>query len=117
VHVEAANRVAACFRALKWEQLYDPVLPGIFITWAKRTQIEFPPELEAAVAANGHVIEDWKSLYDKLCASIDERIAPWKEVATNQKHWMTFSFIAMRWWRKLMILTANARAFAESWKR
>jgi hypothetical protein len=50
------------------------VLPGIFITWAKRTQIEFPPELEAAFAANGQVIEDWKSLYDKLCASINERI-------------------------------------------
>jgi hypothetical protein len=76
-----ARRRELAVRALQWEQLYDPVLPGIFIIWAKRTQIEFPPELEAAVAANGHVIEDWKSLYDKLCASIDERIAPWKEAA------------------------------------
>src|SRR4029077_19111200 len=79
-----ARRRELAGRALQWKQLYDPVLPGIFITWAKRTEIEFPPELEAAVAANGHVIEDWKSLYDKLCASIDERIAPWKEVATKQ---------------------------------
>jgi hypothetical protein len=78
-----ARRREMAVRALQWEQLYDPVLPGIFITWAKRTQIEFPPELEAAVAAR-HVIEDWKSLYDKLCASIDERIARWKEVATKQ---------------------------------
>lgn len=78
-----ARRRELAVRALQWKQLYDPVLPGIFITWAKRTQIEFPPELEAAVAANGHVIEDWKSLYDKLCASIDERIAPWKEAATK----------------------------------
>jgi hypothetical protein len=79
-----ARRRELAVRALQWKQLYDPVLPGIFITWAKRTQIEFPPELEAAVVANGHVIEDWKSLYDKLCASIDERIAPWKEAATKQ---------------------------------
>jgi hypothetical protein len=78
-----ARRRELAVRALQ-RQLYDPVLPGIFITWAKRTQIEFPPELEAAVAANGHVIEDWKSLYDKLCASSDERIATWKEVATKQ---------------------------------
>ena len=33
-------------------------------------------ELEAAVAANGHVIEDWKSLYDKLCAAIPAEAKP-----------------------------------------
>lgn len=69
-----ARRRELAVRALQWKQLSDPVLPGIFITWAKRTQFEFPTELEAAVAANGQVIEDWKSLYDKLCASINERI-------------------------------------------
>jgi hypothetical protein len=79
-----ARRRELAVRALQWEQLYDPVFPGIFITWAKRMQIEFPPELEVAVAANGQVIEDWKSLYDKLNASIDERIAPWKEAAAKQ---------------------------------
>jgi hypothetical protein len=63
-----ARRRELAVRALQWKQLYDPVLPGIFITWAKRTQIEFPPELDALVAANGHVIGDWKSLYDALTA-------------------------------------------------
>ena len=37
-------------RALAWQQLYDPVLPGIFLAWAKRTDIEVPTELEAAVS-------------------------------------------------------------------
>jgi hypothetical protein len=88
-----ARRRELAVRALHWKQLYDRVLPGIFITWAKRTHIEFPPELEAAVAANGHVIEDWKSLYDKLCASIDERIAPWKEVGTKQAETLDDIFV------------------------
>jgi hypothetical protein len=46
-----ARRRELAVRALQWKQLYDPVLPGIFITWAKRTQIEFPAELDALVAA------------------------------------------------------------------
>jgi hypothetical protein len=75
-----ARRRELAVRALQWEQLYDPVLPGMFITWAKRTGIEFPPELEAAVAANGHVIEDWKSLYDKLCANRDALLAQIKDL-------------------------------------
>ena len=51
-------------RAVQWKQLYDPVLPGIFVAWAKRTDISIPPDLEAALAARGVQVADWKSLYE-----------------------------------------------------
>jgi hypothetical protein len=80
-----ARRRELAVRALQWKQLSDPVIPGIFITWAKRTQIEFPSELEAAVAANGQVIEDWKSLYDKLCAAIEEAATKQRAIPAEAK--------------------------------
>jgi hypothetical protein len=53
-------------RAVQWKQLYDPVLPGIFLAWAKRSDLPVPPELEAAVTARGVTIADWQSLYERL---------------------------------------------------
>jgi hypothetical protein len=59
-------------RATRWHQLYDPVLPGFFLAWAKRNDIDYPAELEAQVVARGHQIADWKSLYDGLQAQYNE---------------------------------------------
>ncbi len=53
-------------RAVRWEQLFDPVLPGFFVAWAKRIDLPFPPDLEAALLARGVQVADWKSLYDDL---------------------------------------------------
>ena len=53
-------------RAIQWKQLYDPVLPGIFVAWVKRNDLAFPIDLEAALAARGGQVADWKSLYDGL---------------------------------------------------
>jgi hypothetical protein len=53
-------------RAKAWKQLYDPVLPGIFLAWARRMEIEVPPELVVQVEARGIVIADWKDMFDKL---------------------------------------------------
>ena len=50
--------------ARRSQQLYDPVLPGFFLAWAKRNDIDYPAELEAQVVARGLQIADWKSLYD-----------------------------------------------------
>jgi hypothetical protein len=52
-------------RALRWQQLFDPVLPGIFLAWAKRLELSFPEDLERAVATRGHWVGDWKSAYDR----------------------------------------------------
>jgi hypothetical protein len=59
-------------RAKQWAQLYDPVLPGNFLAWAKRFDITYPPELEEQVAARGHAIQDWKTLHDQIKAQYDE---------------------------------------------
>ena len=51
-------------RAATWNELFDPVLPGIFIAWARRLDIPFPKELEEKVIARGGNIADWKTLYE-----------------------------------------------------
>jgi hypothetical protein len=55
-------------------QLFDPALPGFFIAWAKRTEIDFCPELERAVVARGVVVGDWKSSYDELKKKYEEAV-------------------------------------------
>ena len=50
---EYQRRRELALRACQWEQLFDPVLPGVFLAWARRTGLTIPPELEAAVAAHG----------------------------------------------------------------
>jgi len=56
-------------RAKKIGQLYDTVLPGFFIGWARRYDLDFPQELEAMVKARGRQIGDWKTLYDDEVAA------------------------------------------------
>lgn len=66
-------------RAVVWKQLFDPVLPGIFLAWARRTEIEVPAELLEKVKARGVVIADWKDLYDKLKEQSDKAFLLLKE--------------------------------------
>lgn len=63
-------------RAKEQQQLHDPVLPGLFLAWAKRNEFDYPPELEVQIIARGHQIADWKSKYDELKEQFDkERLA------------------------------------------
>ncbi len=62
-------------RAKAWKQLYDPVLPTIFLAWAKRTDISYPAELEKQLTARGLQVADWKSLYDELKKKHDDYTA------------------------------------------
>lgn len=55
-------------RAKTWEQLFDPVLPGIFLAWAKRLDIPVPAELTEAVEKRGVQLADWKTRYDESTA-------------------------------------------------
>jgi hypothetical protein len=71
-------------RALKWDQLFDPVLPGFFLAWAKRTDLAFPPELESTVAARGIQVADWKKLYDDLKVAMDENHQRWRQVVAEK---------------------------------
>jgi hypothetical protein len=72
-------------RALQWEQLFDPVLPSIFLAWAKRTDIPVPTELTAAVEARGVQIGDWKNLYEEAKRLWDECRA---DLERHQNQWL-----------------------------
>ena len=49
-------------RAKTASQLSDPVLPVHFIHWVKKNAIDFPPDLEDALRAQGHQVAQWQSL-------------------------------------------------------
>jgi hypothetical protein len=67
-------------RAVAWDQLFDPVLPGIFLAWAKRSQLDVSSQLQAAVAARGIQVADWKTLYDNQKAAYDELRSGFDEI-------------------------------------
>jgi hypothetical protein len=75
---EYQRRRDLSLRALKWEQLFDPVFPGIFLAWAERTDLAIPATLKAAVVARGVQVADWKTLFDNLTVSSDENHENWK---------------------------------------
>jgi hypothetical protein len=84
-----ARRRDLALRAKSWEQLFDPLLPGIFLAWAKRTDT---PELIEAVERRGVQVADWKaytneqSQHGKSEQEEHERqIADWKKLFDQAK--------------------------------
>ena len=69
-------------RAKAWKQLSDPVLPSIFLAWARRMEIEVPGELIEQVEKHGIVIADWKDLYDKLKEQFDKVVGDRDKIAS-----------------------------------
>jgi hypothetical protein len=61
-------------RAKLTQQLFDLVLPGFYVAWARRNDISFPSKLEAVVLAHGHRVADWKTEYDELEKLANETI-------------------------------------------
>ena len=59
-------------RAKQVGQLFEPVLPGFFIAWAKRIEIYFPPELEELIRAKGHQIANWQDMYNQIRTELGE---------------------------------------------
>jgi hypothetical protein len=68
--IQYARRRDLSLRAKTWQQLFDPVLPGIFLAWAKRTDIDVPADLVEAVQKRGVQIADWKDLYEQAAAGL-----------------------------------------------
>jgi hypothetical protein len=62
-------------RAVRWKQLFDPVLPGFFLAWAKRTDISVPEQLTTAIEARGVQVADWKTVYDEAKVKWEENYA------------------------------------------
>ena len=74
--MQYSRRRQLALRAAQWKQFYDPVLPGIFLGWAKGLDIELPAALVEGVQKRGPTC-DWKSLYDESMAVHAEREANW----------------------------------------
>lgn len=73
------RRRELAIRSVQWKQLYDPVLPTIFLAWAKRVEIDVPAALIQEVAKRDR-IADWKSMYDEMKAAFEEGEKTWREV-------------------------------------
>jgi hypothetical protein len=71
-------------RAKVWKQLFDPVLPGVFLAWAKRTGLDVSSELQAAVEARGIQVADWKTHYDDLKSKYEELHQSWTAVCDDK---------------------------------
>ena len=79
-HYTTVSRFAAKYalrrdlvlRAKAVDQLYDCSLPGFFLAWLKRNRLDFPAELESAVLAHGHQVQDWKTAYDDAIKLAEE---------------------------------------------
>lgn len=92
-------------RAKAVGQLYDPVLPSLFISWAKRMKIEFPEELERLVEEFGGFVGDWKTLYDGLNEANSKTIAGLNATIDGQTE---------RFKSQLESIDSSARALADA---
>lgn len=72
-------------RAKNWNQLYDPVLPSLYLAWAKRNDIEAQSELVEAIEARGVLIADWKNLYDDLKIAF-EKLSAVQKTTVEQRN-------------------------------
>ena len=59
-------------RAAVSKQLYDPVLPSLFLAWAKRLEIDVAKELVEQIERRGIMIADWRSLFEELKGQFDD---------------------------------------------
>lgn len=53
-------------RAVQWQQLFDPVLPSLFITWMNENELPCPQELVDAVNKYSKKWPDWKKECEQL---------------------------------------------------
>ena len=53
-------------RAIKWEKLFEPVLPFIYVNWAIDNDLPFPEELAEKIKSRNADLADWKKMYEEL---------------------------------------------------
>jgi hypothetical protein len=59
-------------RAVAWQKLYDPVLPLLFLKWAKDNEIDVPAELVEKVEARKGMLVDWKEEFEQQKTAYEE---------------------------------------------
>lgn len=63
---EYAKRRDLALRALPWKKLFDPVLPSIFLSWAKELSLPLPELLVSEVEKIGGTATNWRERYKEL---------------------------------------------------
>ena len=81
--LDYASRRDLALRALPWKKLYDPVLPSIFLSWAKELQLEIPVELIAEVEKMGGYAINWFEKYQELKKENSELKSNFGELTTK----------------------------------
>ena len=79
-------------RAVSWEKLFDPVLPMIFVNWARDNDINFPETLAEKVAARSSNWIDWRKAFEdsgeviaQTKAAHRERDEVWTKTIMDQR--------------------------------
>lgn len=70
-------------RAVQWQKLFDPVLPGIYVSWTKEIDIPFPAALECLLPVRGQHVVNWPEAYEAAesrCSALVEHSVQQKEV-------------------------------------
>jgi len=62
---EYINLYELAQRAIKWNKLFDPMLPMYFISWVEENDIAFPDELVAKAALRNKNWCDWRKMYEE----------------------------------------------------
>lgn len=116
-------------RAKAWGQLYDPVLPGLFLAWAKRLEIEVPGGLIEQVENRGTWVADWRDMYEKLNVTYDVLVKKYRQlleehtqllesqIQNNSANKDKTSIIKSSYWRRLEAMALEAIDEYPSWKR
>jgi len=68
---EYAKRRELALRALYWKKLFDPVLPIIFLAWAKEAEIDVPSNLITEVQKKRGPAVNWFDEYCKVKTEIE----------------------------------------------
>jgi hypothetical protein len=71
-------------RAIPWKKLFDPVLPTLFIKWAKDNKIPIPDELVEKVVSRSGALVDWKKMYDELLEKNNNNVQIANDIISNK---------------------------------
>ena len=72
---EYEKRRKLALRAIPWKKLYDPVLPSIFLGWAKELKLDIPELLIDESNSSGNVATNWFEEYKALEIKFSEYIS------------------------------------------
>lgn len=83
-------------RAVPWKKLFDPVMPSIFLSWAKETDISFPLALEKQLNARGALAINWKQEHDKIKAELDAHVVKHRKMLASATETLAQQTVLMR---------------------